>query len=388
MPVKSRLNERQQIGSRCCSDPCKQCCSNYEKNNCPTGYKGLVVSCFGKKWIGFGNCFLYNNIGVGCHTIMYLNSIGWLFNGIGLIEKCYCVVSFHFATLAVYRLMASPIIICPKIILFLCRCLLYYVDIFELMIGTEIHFAPIQGYTDNEYRNVHSAFFGGIDFYYTPYLSVENSGNIKLLTEIERVPDQLKSLTIPQLLAANINETKTIANHIAHEDFKMVNLNLGCPYPMVTRKGRGAALIGKPLLVKQMVEMLIENFGFTVSLKMRSGLESEYEIFTFLDCFPHSIVKQIIVHPRVALQLYKGKADVEIFGQCKEMYPETDFVYNGDIASVSDFNRISTIFPDQKKWMIGRGLMLNPALASEIKTEKKIHYINKKLLLLHLPVCL
>lgn len=233
--------------------------------------------------------------------------------------------------------------------------------------GHEIHFAPIQGYTDNEYRSVHSSFFGSIDFYYTPYLSVENSGKIKLLTDIERVPDQLKSLTIPQLLPANINETKIIANHIARAGFKMVNINLGCPYPMVTRKGRGAALIEKPLLVAQMVEALIENYGFSVSLKMRSGLEHEQGLFTFLDCFPHSIVEQIIVHPRIALQLYKGKANVDIFGKCKVMYPETDFVYNGDIASLTDFKRICTILPSQQKWMIGRGLLLNPALAFEIK---------------------
>jgi tRNA-dihydrouridine synthase len=267
--------------------------------------------------------------------------------------------------------MAFSIIICPKIILFLCRCLLYYVDIFELMIGNEIHFAPIQGYTDNEYRNVHSAFLGGVDYYYTPYLSVENNGKVKLLADIDRVSDPLKPHTIPQLLPANVAETKTIADHIARAGFKMVNLNLGCPYPMVTRRGRGAALIGKPRLVAQMVDMLIGNYGFSVSLKMRSGLVNEHEIFTFLDCFPHKKGQQIILHPRVASQLYKGKANVENFGRCRQLFPEIDFVYNGDIVSVSSFKLIAAILPGQQKWMIGRGLLLNPALAFEIKNEEE-----------------
>lgn len=236
------------------------------------------------------------------------------------------------------------------------------------MICNEIHFAPIQGYTDNEYRKVHSAFFDGIEFYYTPYLSIENCGNIKMLSEIDNVNESLKSRTIPQLLPANLNEIKIIADPIARAGFNKVNLNLGCPYPMVTRKGRGAALIDKPLLVAKMVDKLIEYFGFSVSLKMRSGLEYDNEIFNFLDYFPQSRVNQIIVHPRVAKQLYKGRANIDVFGKCIEKYPETDFIYNGDIVTLSDFKQIASTFPHQQKWMIGRGLLMNPALVCEIKT--------------------
>ena len=39
-----------------------------------------------------------------------------------------------------------------------------------------IHFAPLQGYTEVFYRNAHTACFGGIDTYYTPFVRLEKGG--------------------------------------------------------------------------------------------------------------------------------------------------------------------------------------------------------------------
>ena len=71
------------------------------------------------------------------------------------------------------------------------------------MTDFEIHFAPLQGYTDCVYRKVHAAIFGGVDTYYTPFLRVENGGvRSKDLRDIVR-SDNSPHNVIPQLIAAN-----------------------------------------------------------------------------------------------------------------------------------------------------------------------------------------
>ena len=39
-----------------------------------------------------------------------------------------------------------------------------------------IHFAPLQGYTDDIYRRIHHQLIGGIDTYYTPFVRMEGGG--------------------------------------------------------------------------------------------------------------------------------------------------------------------------------------------------------------------
>lgn len=232
----------------------------------------------------------------------------------------------------------------------------------------EVHFAPLQGYTDYAYRKVHQRLIGGVDFYYTPYFSVENDGTVKIDDLIDPWSEEIKSCTIPQLLAANIDELKIITAAFKFDRFSTINLNLGCPYPMVTRKGRGAALIQKPGLVASMVSYLKNEMGVKVSLKVRSGMEQQEEIFDFLNNFPLFEVSSVIVHPRVAAQLYKGKADVSVYKMCLQQFPQFNFIYNGDIDGVESFQQKCDNFPNQQKWMIGRGLLKNPALGKEIKS--------------------
>ena len=51
----------------------------------------------------------------------------------------------------------------------------------------KIHFAPLQGYTDHIYRNAHHEIFGGIDYYYTPFVRLETVDSFRLrdLRDIE-----------------------------------------------------------------------------------------------------------------------------------------------------------------------------------------------------------
>jgi tRNA-dihydrouridine synthase B len=227
----------------------------------------------------------------------------------------------------------------------------------------EIHFAPLQGLTDHVYRNVHFQYIGGVDFYYTPYFSVDDF----LTFNTEKYPEELFRLTIPQILPGNMDELKLLFQFIYNLHFSSININLGCPYPMVTRKGRGAALIRQPNLVSDMIHFINDHSRLIVSLKTRLGLDDETEIFNLLEKVNPEEIGTITVHPRTAKQLYKGEASLVLFQQCKEIFPQFDLIYNGDINSIEDFIKFKKLIKDQNKWMLGRGLLSNPLLGSQIK---------------------
>jgi tRNA-dihydrouridine synthase B len=232
----------------------------------------------------------------------------------------------------------------------------------------EIHLAPLQSYTDAAYRN---AIFGtgSIDWFYTPYLSVENNGEVKNIADLEQTTISAKKITIPQILPANLNETKLLTRVISDLGFSHININAGCPYPMVMSKGRGASLIRNPELLASFIAYILENTSLKVSVKTRLGIESTNELLNVFSVLSKLPVDYFIVHARTAKQMYKGKPSPVGYNALKNGFPETEFIYNGDIFNQNDFTICSEKIIGQNRWMIGRGILMDPFLASKIKGE-------------------
>jgi len=227
----------------------------------------------------------------------------------------------------------------------------------------EIHFAPLQGYTDLAYCNTHFQFIGNVDYYYTPFFSVEDD----LCIDGESFREGLFIRTIPQILPGNMDELKVLLRFVVDNHFSTININLGCPYPMVTRKGRGAALIENPNLVSDMIHYISDHSNLAISLKTRLGLLDENAIFKLLEKVGADKIQSVIIHPRIAKQLYSGNASCIMFQQCKELFPQFDLIYNGDINTFEDFSRLKDQIAGQEKWMLGRGLLSNILLGWQIK---------------------
>lgn len=77
-------------------------------------------------------------------------------------------------------------------------------------------------------------------------------------------------------------------------------------------------------------------------------------------------LSEVIIHPRTAIQMYEGTVDVDMFAECFELLTHK-VVYNGDITSVEFYSSLKERFPKITKWMIGRGVIINPFLPAEIK---------------------
>lgn len=232
----------------------------------------------------------------------------------------------------------------------------------------KIYQAPLQGATDFSYRAAFSRVFGGIDKFFIPYISYGKGREIKKSQLREVFPENNTALpVVPQVLFSDQAELLDLVGILIGFGHAEINLNLGCPYPMATNRGRGAAWLEKPEQLKDMLEVLFsKDLPAKFSVKMRTGMTDNKDaksIFKVLNEFP---LEEIIFHPRTASQMYAGKANPELFQEAVSLVKHP-LVYNGDIQSISDFEEFKVIFPEQNSWMIGRGMLMNPALPSGMK---------------------
>ncbi len=227
--------------------------------------------------------------------------------------------------------------------------------------------APLQGFTDFIFRKCYHQYFGDIDEYYIPYISIGPGNKIRNSQFREIMPDNNRGIpVVPQILCGNAEELARLADEIKNFGYNQINLNLGCPYPMATNRGRGTGLLENPDMLKRVLDKLFANYDFRVSIKFRSGLKQEETIFEQLELLSSYPFEKMIYHPRTARQMYKGEANRNQFAEISRLISRP-LVYNGDIRSKQDIDLIKTLVPNQAEWMIGRGILSNPFLIRQIE---------------------
>ena len=233
-----------------------------------------------------------------------------------------------------------------------------------------IHFAPLQGYTDDVYRRIHHDLFGGITTYYTPFVRMEGGGvRSKDMRDIrpefnEGVP------VVPQIIVKSMKEFEYLTNVVEEKGYQEIDINMGCPFPMQAKHGRGSGLLAHTDFIQEISQAIQEKKHLHFSVKMRLGWESQEEWKPVLDILNDTPLRQITLHPRIGTQQYKGKTDIEAFAEfyarCKH-----PLIYNGDITTLEDIQSIETTYPNLAGIMIGRGLLARPSLATEYALGKE-----------------
>lgn len=241
------------------------------------------------------------------------------------------------------------------------------VTVFSMSDLQKISLAPLQGFTDQVFRSCYSRHFCGVDRFYTPYFTADQAGKHPALQPEAALLLEPTGITIPQVLVSDPDELRILADKVVGAGFDSINLNLGCPYPMVMNRGRGASLIAKPEQVVLMIRYLYEYTSLKVSIKTRLGIDHPDEGLVLLEHLSPWPSTGIILHARTARQMYRGEVSTEAFIRCCKLFPQFDMVYNGDIVSWDSFRAISQNIPWQTSWMIGRGILQNPFLPWQIK---------------------
>lgn len=232
----------------------------------------------------------------------------------------------------------------------------------------KIYLAPLQSFTNVDYRNLFEKYFDSVDKYYSPYLRFEPRKKIKESILKDILPENNEKINlVPQLLGTDVDLFIDWINRMEDWGYKEVNWNLGCPFPMVTGRGFGAALIREPEKVKAILDVVFEKINISLSIKCRLGFKAPEEIHSLLEILNLYPIKELTIHARTAKQMYKGKANPQALSSIISE-SKLPLVYNGDIQKTTDIEQLSVMFDDKiDAFMIGRALLKNPFLASEIK---------------------
>ena len=236
--------------------------------------------------------------------------------------------------------------------------------------------APLQGFTEATWRNIHSEVFGGIDSYVTPFLRIEK-GEIrsKDVRDIEKKNNNVPHL-IPQLIAASPEELIPIVEFISGQGYKEIDINMGCSFALQVRKMHGAGLLPHPDKIAALMRATEKFPEITFSVKMRLGWDSKDEWREVLPILNEASLSRITLHPRTGREQYREPADTDAFAlfyeECRH-----PLVYNGDLTTRESIDNIVERFPALEGIMVGRGLLANPALGTEFKEQRNLSHGEK-----------
>ena len=227
-----------------------------------------------------------------------------------------------------------------------------------------LYAAPMEGLTSWLWRQAHREIFGGVDKYFTPFLS-PNANLCFQRRELDEIPGEPD--TVPQLLTNRSDHFLWAAGELKARGYQEVNFNLGCPSGTVTAKRKGSGLLAYP---EELARCLDGIFAGTtdmrVSVKTRIGKNDPAEWEGLLALYERYPLYELIVHPRIQREFYKGAVHRDAFDRALAVYAGR-LVYNGDLFTAADVAAFQAQYPQVEAVMVGRGLMADPALARRLR---------------------
>lgn len=238
------------------------------------------------------------------------------------------------------------------------------------------YLAPMEGITTYIYRNAYQKHFGGIDKYFTPFIASKKM-NRREINEI--LPEHNQTLSVvPQILTNRADEFLQITKQIAEYGYKSVNLNLGCPSGTVTARKRGAGFLSVPDELDHFLYEIFEKSPLKISIKTRIGVESLDEWADILEIYKKYPLEELIIHPRLQKEFYKYTPHQEAFFTAVNTLTDIPLCYNGDIATVQDYDGLLCRIPQTSCIMAGRGILKNPALVLQLKHTDTAEFFTKE----------
>ena len=224
--------------------------------------------------------------------------------------------------------------------------------------------APMQDVTDLPFWTLLRT-YGGADVYVTEYFRVY----------VTSVPDKniLRSITenptgqpvIAQMIGNDIPALVRTARELQQYPVAAVDLNLGCPAPVVYRKCAGGGLLREPKRVDAILGALRDAVKIKFTVKTRVGFDSPGVFDELLPIFARHSLDLLTVHGRTVHEMYRNEVHYDLIARAVAELP-FPVLANGNVYSAENAVEILKI-TGARGLMIGRGAIRNPWLFQQIR---------------------
>ncbi len=224
--------------------------------------------------------------------------------------------------------------------------------------------APMQDVTDLPFWQLMTR-YGGADLYYTEYFRVYATSRLDkpILESITRNPTGRP--VIAQMIGNDIPSLVRTAKELQQHPVAAIDLNLGCPAPVVYRKCAGGGLLRDLPRIDGILGALRDAIPGKFTVKTRLGFDDEKTIEVLLPLFQKHSVDLVTVHGRTVVQMYRGGIRYDLIRMASE-FLKCPVLANGNVSSPAEAQAVldST---RSRGLMIGRGAVRNPWIFSQIR---------------------
>lgn len=166
-----------------------------------------------------------------------------------------------------------------------------------------------------------------------------------------------------QIFGGDPHEMAEAAAVAKEQGAHIIDINMGCPVPKVTKNGAGSGLLCDPARGARIVSAIAARTGLPVTVKIRAGWDAHTinapEVARIL---ADAGAVAVALHPRTRAQSYSGKADWSLIARVRDAVPaHVAVIGNGDVHTREDAERMTRETACDAV-MIGRAALGNPWL--------------------------
>lgn len=229
------------------------------------------------------------------------------------------------------------------------------------------YLAPLEGITGYIMRSTYHHYFEAADKYFIPFITPTYTRKFGSKEKNDVLPEHNKGMyAVPQILTNKAEDFLWATEWLGEYGYDEVNLNLGCPSKTVVTKHKGSGFLTQTEELDRFFDEVFSKTAAKVSVKTRLGRFEPEEFEALLEIYNRYPIHEVIIHPRVQEEFYKGKPHMEVFAKA---YGESTnpLCYNGDIFTKADQECLLERVLELECVMLGRGILRNPALIGVLK---------------------
>lgn len=234
-----------------------------------------------------------------------------------------------------------------------------------------LFFAPMEGITDDPFRQTILKLYPEWDYLATDFLRVPSAGRYPAKHLIKHIGPShfeipwIREKTMYQILTSLRAFTTEVVRDLEALGIPWIDLNLGCPSNTVCGNGGGSSLLRDLSTLAPLVRTIRQNYKGRFTAKIRLGYGDTNSFEDILRMLNDEGVELITVHTRTRAQMYKEPATWSYLSRAVQV-SKVPIVGNGDVWEPEDVGRMLKE-TGVHGVMVARGALKHPWMAKAVR---------------------